>query len=251
MWIGQIHNKIPAAERAGWVATDWPRSERAHYKYGIALQDSNRVAEAEEHFRTALQLNPNTEGAEYDLAHTLLVQSKFDEAALHLEQALRKDPRNGEFHSDYGYVLEQLGQKEKAVAEFAAANRLSPKSGRMHYGHAMFILRDNRLDEAAEEFQASLSCNPKSSETHYFFGRVLFLKRDWEGAKQHYLEAARLDPAAPVRNSLGVTYMRLGQVSEAIKQFQEALRQHPDDAAAAENLRFALDAGQTDAATRP
>ena len=197
------------------------------------------MAEAEDHFRTALQLNPNAEGeVEYNLAHTLLVQSKFDEASLHLEQAIRKDPRNGDLHSDYGYVLEQLGQKEKAVAEFAAANRLSPKSGRMHYSHAMFLLRDNRLDEAAEEFQASLACNPKSAETHYHFGRVLFLKGDFEGAKTHYLETARLDPAAPVHNSLGVVYMRLGQSEEAINQFEQALHQNPDDATAAENLRF-------------
>src|SRR5205814_5525295 len=79
MWIGQIHNKTPASERAGWVAADLPRSERAHNKYGLALQDSLRMAEAEDHFRTALQLNPNAEGeVEYNLAHTLLVQSKFD-----------------------------------------------------------------------------------------------------------------------------------------------------------------------------
>jgi Flp pilus assembly protein TadD len=251
LWIGQIHNKIPEVERESWVAADLPLSERAHYKYGLALHDSHREGEAEEHFRTALQLNRNAEEVDYSLAHALLVQSKFDEAVSHLEQALKKDPRNGDLHSDYGYILEQLGQKEKAVAEFATATRLSPKSGRVHYSHAMFLLRDNKLDEAAEEFQESLACNPKSSETHFYLGRVLFLKGDWEGAKEHYLETARLDPAAPVHNSLGVTYMRLGQVSEAITQFQEALRQHPDDAAAAENLRFALGGGQADTSTRP
>jgi Flp pilus assembly protein TadD len=251
MWIGQIRNKTPQSERAGWVAADWPRSERAHYKYGIALQDSHRQEAAEEQFRTALQLNPNVEEVEYSLAHTLLVQSKFDEAELHLQRALAKDPRNAELHSDYGYVLEQLDQKEKAVDEFAAAVRLNPKSARVRYGYATFLMRQNKLDEAAQEFQASLTFNSKSSETHYYLGRVLFLEGNLQGAKDQYLEAARLDPAAPVHNSLGVIYMRLGQASEAIRQFQEALRQHPDDAAAAENLRFVLDANQTDASTRP
>ena len=66
------------------------------------------------------------------------------------------------------------------------------------------------------------------------------MKGDLEGAKMHYLETARLDPKAPVHNSLGVIYMRLGQVSQAIAQFNEVLRLQPDDAVAAENLRIAL-----------
>jgi len=46
-----------------------------------------------------------------------------------------------------------------------------------------------------------------------------------------------------VHNGLGVVYMRLGQPSEAIAQFKEALRLRPDDADAAENLRFAVARG--------
>ena len=251
MWIGQIRNKIPETEREGWVVADLPRSERAHYKYGAVLQDSHRLPEAEEHFRTALQLNPHAEDVEYSLAHTLLNQSKFDEAASHLQRALSRDPRNGEVHSDYGYVLEQLGQNEEAIREFSTALRLNPKSGRVHYGYAMFLGRANKLDEAADEFEKSLNCNPKSSETHYHFGRVLFLKGDLEGAKDHYLEAVRLDPKAPVHNSLGVIYMRLGQRAEAIAQFEEALRQHPDDTTAAENLGFVRRGDAAQSATRP
>jgi len=57
------------------------------------------------------------------------------------------------------------------------------------------------------------------------------------------VEAARLDPKAPVHNGLGVVYIRLGQTSEAIAQFKEALRLRPDDADAAENLRFAVARG--------
>ena len=246
LWVGQIHNKIPETDRQGWVAADLSDSSRAHYKYGIALKDSHRLPEAEEQFRTALQLNPRAEAdVEYDLAHTLLSESKFDEAAAHLERAMTKDPRNGEFHSHYGYVLEQLGQKDKALSEFATAMRLSPKSGRVHYDYAMFLFRDNQLNKAADEFQESLRCNPKSSETHFWLARVFFLMGNLGGAKEHYLETARLDPAAPIHNSLGVVYMRQGKPDEAIGQFEEALHQNPDDATAAENLRFVRRGGRS------
>jgi Flp pilus assembly protein TadD len=65
------------------------------------------------------------------------------------------------------------------------------------------------------------------------------------------LEAARLDPKAPVHNSLGVIYMKLGQHSRAIAEFNEALRLRPDDADAAENLRFAQQNQARDGLTRP
>jgi Flp pilus assembly protein TadD len=104
----------------------------------------------------------------------------------------------------------------------------------------MFLASNGKFDQAIAEFQIALKHNPNHPEGHYHLGLALVAKGDLEGAKIHYLETARLDPKAPVHNNLGVVYMRLGQTSEAIAQFNEALRLRPDDATAAENLRFAL-----------
>src|SRR5436309_11017472 len=106
------------------------------------------------------------------------------------------------------------------------------------------------MDQAIPEFQTALKHSPNHPEAHYHLGRSLFVKGDFEGAKAHYLETARLDPKAPVHSGLGAAYFRLGQTSEAIAQFKEALRLHPDDAEAAENLRFAL-AAQTRSGSPP
>jgi len=249
LWIGQTRSKTPEVERVGWITANLPHSARAHYKYGIVLQDAKRDAEAVDQFRTALQITPKAEEVRYSLGHALLDQGRFVEAAAELEQALQKDPRNADFHSDYGFVLERLGRKEQAADELAAAVRLNPKSGRIHYNYAKFLAGNNQPDQAIEEFQKSLAQNPKSPDAHYYLGRVFFLKGDLENAKKHYQETARLDSSAPVHNSLGVVYMRLGQIDQAVVQFNEALRQHPDDTAAAENLRFALAGGRADGST--
>jgi Flp pilus assembly protein TadD len=119
----------------------------------------------------------------------------------------------------------------------------------VHYDYAMFLFRAGKIDQSIPEFQAALKHSPNHPEAHYHLGRALYVKGDLEGAKVHYLETARLDPKAPVHNGLGVVYMRLGQTSEAIAQFKEALRLRPDDADAAENLRFAVARGTQDGST--
>ena len=243
LWIGQTWSKTPEVEREAWIASDLPNSARAHWKYAFSLHNADRLDDAAEQYRIALHLDPNQKEPHFGLGQVLVAQSQLSEGRAELEEALRGDPHNGEVHSEYGCVLERLGQKDEASSEHATATRLAPKSGRIHYEYAMFLFRDGKMDQAIPEFQAALKHNPNHPEAHYHLGRALFVKGDFEDAKVHYLETARLDPKAPVHNGLGAVYFRLGQTSEAIAQFKEALRLHPDDAEAAENLRFALATG--------
>src|SRR5213595_160809 len=243
LWVGQTRTNMPEVEQQARMASDLPNSARAHLKYGFALQKADRLDEAAEQFRIALRLDPNEKEVHYGLGQVLIAQSQLSEGRSELEQALRSDPRNGEYHSEYGCLLERLGQQDDASAEHLTATRLAPRSGVVHYDYAMFLFRESKMDQAITEFQTALKHSPNHPEAHYHLGRALFVKGDFEGAKLHYLETARLDPKAPVHNGLGVVYVRLGQTSEAIAQFKEALRLRPDDADAAENLRFALARG--------
>jgi Flp pilus assembly protein TadD len=240
LWIGQKHRTTSEVERGAYLVADLPTGKRAHEKYGVALQDANRLEEAEEQFRIALQLDPKLELAHYELGHILLAQSKTDEASKHIEEALRSDPRNGEFHSDHGYLLEHLGRKEEAIAEYEEGLRLNPKSARVHYNYAMYLGRSGKIDEAINEFQIAVKHKPNYADAHYDLGNAFFVKNDWDNAQKHYLATVRFDPKrAAAYNNLGLVFLRQGKISQAIVQFNEALRIRPDDPDATQNLRLA------------
>ena len=239
LWIGQARSTTPEVEQTAWIASDLPSSARARWKYAFALHKAERLDEAADQYRVALRLDRKQKEPHFGLGQIFAAQSNLSEARSELEEALRSDPSNGDYHSEYAGVLERLGQKEEANAEHVIATRRAPKSGRVHYDYAMFLFRDGKVDQAIPEFEAALKYNPNHPEAHYHLGRALYVKGDYEGAKRHYEATARLDPKSPVHNGLGAVYFRLGQTSEAIAQFREALRLNPDDAEAIENLRFA------------
>jgi tetratricopeptide (TPR) repeat protein len=250
LWIGQARSKTPEVEQTASIAADLPNSARAHWKYGFALHKAERLDEAAEQYGVALRLNPKEKEVHFHLGQLLFTQSHLNEARSELEEALRSQPRNGEYHSQYGCVLERLGRKDEAAAQFEAATQAAPRAAVVHYDYGVFLAAENKIDHAIKEFEIALKRQPNHPEAHYQLGHAFYLKGDFENAKRHYEETARLDPKAPVHSGLGAVYFRLGQTSDAIAQFKEALRLNPDDQEAAENLRFAEALQAGDASTR-
>jgi Tfp pilus assembly protein PilF len=240
LWIGQAVSNTPELEQRAWIASDLPNSARAHWRYGFSLHKAGRLDEAAEQCEIALRLNPKEKEVHYSLGQIRATQSRLDDARNELEEALRAEPRNDEILCEYGRVLARLGRKDEAAAQFELAARVAPRSGMVHYDYGVFLVAEGKIDNAINEFEIALRRHPNHPEAHYDLGHALYVKGDFEGAKRHYEETARLDPKAPVHSGLGAVYFRLGQTSEAIAQFKEALRLNPDDAEAAENLRFAL-----------
>ncbi|MEE4143501.1 MAG: tetratricopeptide repeat protein, partial [Halieaceae bacterium] len=105
-----------------------PESAAAHFNLASSLARSGEFAEAEPHFRAALEKGPSTQ-AYTGLGIVQWEQGRADEAITSMRAAIETDPDNATAHDQLGKMLLQQGKLEEARKELAQAKALNPSLG--------------------------------------------------------------------------------------------------------------------------
>jgi tetratricopeptide (TPR) repeat protein len=99
---------------------------RAHRERGRALAREGHLAEATEHFRRTLALEPESWESHYDMGVALALAGSLAPAAEHYARAVELQPDRAALHDERGVVLMKLGRREEAIVHFRRAVELSP-----------------------------------------------------------------------------------------------------------------------------
>lgn len=148
-----------AAERA--IEVD-PDEERGYVALGFSYWRERDLGPAEEAYRTALSINPNSEGALAGLG--LLMLGKNPEQALRLFTRVRQiDPGSEIVHRQLYFALAGLGRLDEAVAQLEEGIRQAPDFHLLHDDLASAYADSfGRYDEAARVASSLLSRSPVS-----------------------------------------------------------------------------------------
>lgn len=109
------------------------------YNYGLLLLKANRPREAEAHFRHALDLDSNSAEIIYQTALSLLGQKQCSQAAILLQKALDIRPDYPGAHDSLSFAYLNLGQLESAIRAGYAAKELAPADAEI-LGNLLFTL---------------------------------------------------------------------------------------------------------------
>jgi len=93
---------------------------------GYGLEHEGRLAEALEHHRTALRLNPEDREYHLKVGEILRQQGQWGEAADTISFLLTTDPNDLAAHEDLGSILPHLGRYEEARQHLEAAVKIAP-----------------------------------------------------------------------------------------------------------------------------
>jgi tetratricopeptide (TPR) repeat protein len=183
-----------------------PRNLKKDDSINAALKalKARRPLRAEEICRDYLANNPGCADHYRLLGHALQKQNRLQEAEKELRFGLSLKPNFPHLHEDLGGVLALQGRYEEAIASLEHAVQLDPTLALAHRKLGQALAMVGRGEEADEHFQ------------DYFDKRPV----DGDIAK-----AANL--------------MKDGQVDEAIDQYRQILREHPDNVNAMRFLAMA------------
>ncbi len=126
----------------------------AHLARGGALSMAWRWDEAEQEFRRALELNPNSAGAHYFYAFSFLVPEKrIDQALEEFRIALSLDPLSSIVNTNYATVLMVARRYPESLAQYQKTLERDPTFGPAHYKLSQLYATTGQFAEAVSEFR--------------------------------------------------------------------------------------------------
>jgi serine/threonine-protein kinase len=117
-------------------------------------------AEAEEHFKKAILLNPNYATAHQWYASYLVAVGRMNEAVVEAKTAHELEPFSLTIYSDYIRTLYYAGRLTEAHQEALKLREMDHNFARAHYELGLVLEEEGKLDEAIAEFKLGLKQLP-------------------------------------------------------------------------------------------
>ena len=173
----------------------------------MAYRTADGLTAAEQHFKRAIELDPDYALAYVNLADTYGLQVVigglvFEESLQRIQElvakALELDPLSGEAHA--------------SMAFFKSSQQL--KTGKVY---------DQAIDEE-EDWLKAVELSPNYATAHDYYGYFLSEQGRFDEALARFRIAAELDPMSPIiRQRLAYTTWNAGRAEEALPQNYDAM----------------------------
>ncbi len=202
-----------------------------YYLAECQLQTGDAVA-AEQNYRLALELNPQSAAAELGMAHALARLEKLPEAAPHFRKAAQLDAK----YRDSLLELADLYEKNKQPEEALAIYREFPGNAAVQEHVGAMLLAGNKYAEAIPRLEAAYARDATTANRVALAMAYLF-NNQLEKALPLFDQAVAAEPS---NFELRMAYARAlrdhKQYPAAANQFNAALKLKPDDKAAWRDL---------------
>jgi tetratricopeptide (TPR) repeat protein len=192
------------------LAVEHPKSALVHLHLGLALYASGQDTAAEDEWRQALEVEPDTASAlrAEDLLHPDMAPGRpffypsfaptldiGKESATEQLAALRRQAATGDVRDNllYGVALQRVGRTVSAREAFAGALDLDGGSLDARVADAVGRFEKDKPAEVFSRLGPLAQANPRSALVRFHLGLLLLWIRNVEGARKQLQNAADTD----------------------------------------------------------
>jgi len=223
------------------AAADRHSAAVALLQLGLALDKSDRSAEALKLYRRAVEIAPRIAAVRVNLGAELEKRGDLAAAAEQYRLAAEAEPYLPDAYLRLGMVLKERGDIPAAIAALRKAVEVHPGLAAAYESLGMALKQTGDLTAATEMLKKALSLAPSSGSAANNLARVMEESGNLTGAIEEYTRASRLLPdSAEVHCNLGNALLKAGLGNEAVRHYRRALELKPDFAEAQANLGAAL-----------
>jgi tetratricopeptide (TPR) repeat protein len=156
---------LEEAERTGRAAIDAGAADaRLFDLMGVVYRRQDRLGEAVDAFRRAVELTPRVARPHGQLADLLIRSGQFDEADSELQVAIDLDPTTGALHSSLARLRQRQGRIDNAIESAERAVELEPEDQRFSAQRDALVKR-READRAKAERAVSTPAPETPPET--------------------------------------------------------------------------------------
>lgn len=198
-----------------------------YYEFAHICIMTNDTDKAEKILKKVVELNADHAQAHKDLGVIYLSKRLFDYAKDEFETSYKIAPDNFGIVFEYANYLHATTDFQKADEMYAKALEIEPENREALAFSALNKLHTNDYEKALEQINHAIAHSVHNAFMLYIAGKVRFVMKDFEGAKEFLIKSYELEKVEDVENLLGFCYMELGNFGQANVIFENLLKDNP------------------------
>jgi len=163
---------------------------------------------AEEHYRAAIHLNPDSAENYYNYGVLLLSAEKFQSAEEAFRKTIEINPYYSGAHNNLGYLLERQGSLAEATVEYRKAIENKPSDRQAHFNLGRVLVNQKKYPEGIQELEKTIEPEDENTPRYvYALGAAFARSGDRQNALR-YIRHAREGAAARGQSALLISIER-------------------------------------------
>ncbi|MBT7951111.1 MAG: tetratricopeptide repeat protein [Gammaproteobacteria bacterium] len=135
---------------------------KSHALEGETRTERGRYAEAEQAFKTSIQLNPNNSNSRHLYSKLLYRLGRLEEALVQIQKAAEIDPLDPLLQTTVGEIFLSLGRPEEALPLYDRAVEIAPDRSPGYQMRADYYWGIGKLDKALQGYRKAWTLDPSN-----------------------------------------------------------------------------------------